>query len=683
MKHHHIIQPDLSTGREKNSAPGMSCASFRVMFLFLVLALIFLNGCSTTRLTRPKLPSRSWTFARKTYYTIMPDSIEYSEPTRLGLRTMNLERMVSQDPKKVLLQLEESYNRAQIPEVASIMAEVSFKEGKRQEENRFVSDPSCLKMAEWYLRAAKYAYIFLFDPRIEAKRNPYSPIFQNVCLIYNESTKRLLRLAGCGSENKNFITSGGIQIDLPDQPRDVQVSMRSQEWKIEDFDWFRFSSDFEVTGLKNRFLRYGLGVPLIAKCREVYKRDIRFHYCLPEHCVPMTAFLYFENEVPKVELIDTLECLTAKVGNVSIPLEVDHTTPLAYGFELTVKTDALDGATLGLLNPDSLMKETRDGNRKLKGFYMPQAYDSQKIPVVMIHGLWSSAMSWMEMYNTLTNLPEIREKYQFWFYFYPNGQPFWVSSVQFRDDLEQLRKELDPNRENANLDQIVLIGHSMGGLIASMQTLDSHEVLWNLITSTPVEDLPGDPESNQEVARWFHLKPNPSIACVITLGTPFRGSGFANSAIRNLTGMLGHKASIVETNLKKFRKQNKKFIQNDELLKYETAIDSLQKGTIFWDGLAQCEPAAWVQYRNIIAKLTSKERASSDGVVSIESATQPWQVAETSYVTSLHSEITKSPEAIVDVATILMKRLNPSKKVELPYQSLPQTLPMGDNSEDP
>ncbi|MBR0193575.1 MAG: alpha/beta hydrolase [Thermoguttaceae bacterium] len=678
----HSIQPNLPNSAEKVCATGTKYTSFRVMFLFLALMLVLLSGCATTRLTRSRLPSPSWTFARKTYYSIIPDSIEYSEATQLGLSTLNLERLVSQDPKAALVQLEESYCHVQVPELASIMAEIAFKEGKRQEEHRFVSDPSCRKMAEWYLRSAKYAYLFLFDPRIEAKKNPYSPIFQNVCKIYNESTKRLLRLAGCGGDKTDFITDKGIQIDLPDQPRTLQISMRSREWKVEDFDWFRFSSDFEVTGLKNRFLRYGLGVPLVAKCREVCKRDIRFHYCLPEHCVPMTALLYFENEVPKVEFIDTLECLTAQIGTVSIPLEIDHTTPLAYGFDLTVKSDALDGATLGLLNPDSLLQETQDGNRQLKGFYMPQAYNSQKIPVVMIHGLWSSAMTWMEMYNTLTNLPEIREKYQFWFYFYPNGQPFWVSAVQFRDDLEQLRKELDPKRENTNLDQMVLVGHSMGGLIASMQTLDSREILWNLITSTPVEDLPGDSESNQEVARWFHLKPNPSIACVITMGTPFHGSVLANPAVRKITRMVGHKASIVETNLKNFRKQNKKFIQNDELLKYETALDSLQKETIFWDGLAQCEPAPWVEYRNVIAKLTNKERASSDGVVSIESATQPWKTAQTTYVTALHREITKSPEAIKDVATILMERLSPAKNPKFQILSPAQPSPTVGSSVD-
>jgi len=675
------VQSVFPENSEKICTFRAKYATFGGIFVLFVLMLVLLSGCAATRLTKSRLPSRSWTFARKTYYTIMPDSIEYSEPTRLGLRTLNLERLVSQDPKQALIQLEEAYNYAPMPELASIMAEVAFREGKRQEEHRFVTDPACLKMAEWYLRAAKYSYMYFFDPRIASKRNPYSPTFQNVCGIYNASTESLLRLAGCGNEKSEFIIADQIQIDLPDQARNISLKMHSRDWKAKDFDWFRFASDFEVTGLRNRYRRYGLGVPLIAKCREVCKRDVRFHYCLPEHCIPITAFLYFEDEVPKLELVDTLECATAQIGDVSIPLEIDYTTPLAYGFELTVKTNALDGATLGLLNPDSLLKETKDGNRKLKGIYMPQAYDSKKIPVVMVHGLWSSAMTWMEMYNTLCNMPEIREKYQFWFYFYPNGQPFWVSAAQLRDDLESLRRDLDPKRENTNLDQMVLLGHSMGGLVASMQTLDSGEVLWNLITTTPAEDLPGDPESNQEVARWFHLKPNPSVACVITLGTPFRGSGFANSPLRNITGMVGYKASVVETSLKKFRKQNKEFIQNDELLNYETALDSLQKGTVFWDGLAQCKPSGWTEYRNVISKITQKEGSTSDGVVSIESATLPWNTGQATYVTGLHREITKSPEAIMDVGAILLERLAKPKKLEPPAQSPLQTSPTGGNSE--
>ena len=66
------------------------------------------------------------------------------------------------------------------------------------------------------------------------------------------------------------------------------------------------------------------------------------------------------------------------------------------------------------------------------------------MPVVMVHGLWSSPITWMEMYNDLRSDPLVREHYQFWFYLYPTGQPFWFSATQMREDLALMRRELDP-----------------------------------------------------------------------------------------------------------------------------------------------------------------------------------------------------------------------------------------------
>ena len=107
------------------------------------------------------------------------------------------------------------------------------------------------------------------------------------------------------------------------------------------------------------------------------------------------------------------------------------------------------------------------------GLYMVQPYEPGKIPVLMVHGLWSSPMTWMEMFNDLRSQPEIRDHYQFWFYLYPTGQPFWLSAAQLRRDLAKVREVLDPTHQEPALDQMVLIGHSMGGLVSQLQTLQS------------------------------------------------------------------------------------------------------------------------------------------------------------------------------------------------------------------
>src|SRR5207248_836369 len=46
-----------------------------------------------------------------------------------------------------------------------------------------------------------------------------------------------------------------------------------------------------------------------------------------------------------------------------------------------------------------------------------------KIPVVLIHGLWSSPRSWAPMIEGLQADPILRENYQFWTFGYPTGEP--------------------------------------------------------------------------------------------------------------------------------------------------------------------------------------------------------------------------------------------------------------------
>ena len=112
-----------------------------------------------------------------------------------------------------------------------------------------------------------------------------------------------------------------------------------------------------------------------------------------------------------------------------MPLESDLSTPLAYF--LSRPEMNLDTSTLGLLHPEKMLKKPADAllgtKAPLKGLYMVQPYEPGKIPVLMVHGLWSSPISWMEMFNDLRSRREIRDHYQFWFYLYPTGQPFWLA----------------------------------------------------------------------------------------------------------------------------------------------------------------------------------------------------------------------------------------------------------------
>src|SRR5262249_25073995 len=132
-----------------------------------------------------------------------------------------------------------------------------------------------------------------------------------------------------------------------------------------------------------------------------------------------------------LELYDPHYACDVQLCNRVVPLETELTIPLAHLLD-SPYFKKNDIATAGLFDPDKLAEA--------KGLFMLEPYDPNRIPVVMIHGLWSSPTTWMEMFNDLRSWREIREKYQFWFYLYPTAQPFWTSAAQLRQTLSEARQ---------------------------------------------------------------------------------------------------------------------------------------------------------------------------------------------------------------------------------------------------
>ena len=148
---------------------------------------------------------------------------------------------------------------------------------------------------------------------------------------------------------------------------------------------------------------------------EYYPEDLSF---------PVTAFLRVDlaaneddaDRAAVLEIHDSLEHSQVLVAGRSVPLETDLSTPLAH----TLSHPSLDDnrlSTLGLLQPEKA--------ERIQGLYMLEPFQEDKIPVLMVHGLWSSPVTWMEMSTTCGVIREFESNYQFWFYLYPSGQPFW------------------------------------------------------------------------------------------------------------------------------------------------------------------------------------------------------------------------------------------------------------------
>src|SRR5262249_14822817 len=96
------------------------------------------------------------------------------------------------------------------------------------------------------------------------------------------------------------------------------------------------------------------------------------------------------------------------------------------------------------------------------GLSLLSPYQRGRIPVVLIHGLWSNPWSWARMVEVLEADAALRDRYQFWTFGYSTGDPLPYTAALLRRDLDEVRQRFDPDRSDAAWDRMVLVGHSMG-----------------------------------------------------------------------------------------------------------------------------------------------------------------------------------------------------------------------------
>ncbi|MDO5552276.1 MAG: alpha/beta hydrolase [Planctomycetia bacterium] len=587
-----------------------------------------------------------------------------SAKTSLTLRMYDFRN--ADDPSlDTLIDLYEQIEERPTPDLIASFAEVAHLEGRKREAK------DTALAAELYASSSLACYRFLFDPEYIHLQNPFDEQFRDIYLLYNGSLERLLRLLLNNEQEFRLIPGEELRIASGEHQWRAECRMATGSWKPEEIDYFKFAWDYELVGVENEYRQGGLGVPLIARRKQNPTGRHEEKYYPLGLCFPVTAFLrpldrnLQEADGPDaiLELYDPLVATSAMVNGIPIPLESDLTTPLA--FFLTSPQNQL-ASSVGLFRPEELLKPIpgldAENTRTFKGLYMMQPYEPGKIPVVMIHGLWSSPLTWMEMFNSLRSYDEIREHYQFWFYFYPSGQPFWVSAAELRDDLTEIRATLDPEHKQRKLDEMVLIGHSMGGLIAEMQTMDSGTHFWNLISDHSFDEVELDPEIKAELQDWFFFQANPSVRRVITIATPFEGSDSANDITKWFANRLIAMPSQFSQVVTSFLDSQSRLIKDDRMLKIRTSVASLAPECPVYKAMDSSHLADNVTRDNIVGVLPELESrwyspVKSDGVVEWKSSHRQNASSET-IIPAPHMTVHTHPAAIFQTLCLLKDHLN-------------------------
>jgi len=501
---------------------------------------------------------------------------------------------------------------------------------------------------ELCLDAAEFSWRYLTEPDADGRLlDPNAAIHRETTDIYNTSLQELLRLVKYSGRYRLGRT---IRMPMTGRQLDVEIPHPTHWLSETQLGAFYFVADYELKNLRNRHDSRGVGVPIVIHRQRQDGSDLEDYYA-ERLSFPATVVARFPRNGDEsqdrihLQVFDPRDSDGVVVNDTLVPLETDLSTPLAW-FLTNPKLSLLD--TFAFLRPDQA--ET------LEGLYMVQPYDPDRIPVLMVHGIWSSPITWMEMFNDLQSDPAIREKYQFWFYMYPTGQPLTFATASLRDRLKELRQRCDPHGLNEKLDQMVVVGHSMGGLMSYLLTIDSDDKLWNSMSKLPVAEIKADRKAHESIQRVFFFEADRSVDRIVTIASPFGGSGYANVFTRWLSGSLVFLPSRTSALSELIFRQNNQSIW-DRIFTPRTSVDSLDRNSAVVRLVSQTTIPDEVVHHNVVGVSRGRTMAEwSDGVVKLTSAHRDDADSEIR-VRAGHSEVHRRRETIDEVRRVLLQHL--------------------------
>ncbi len=266
----------------------------------------------------------------------------------------------------------------------------------------------------------------------------------------------------------------------------------------------------------------GVGVPLVGWKKSTPVGSPREHFLLPNGQPGiLTATLAFDPPIsPAWHFTYRWLHEDQLIGTTPHRLAADWTAPNAFFWHMC----ELDNLKIqNVIRPERYMQET--------ALYFVQPYDPLKIPLVFVHGLVSSPDAFKNMINELAPEPWFRQHYQIWLYNYPTGNPWLYSSLKFREVMRAACDYARTHGNDRNLKRMVVVGHSMGGLLARSSVTDPKTVFYNSLVQAPVNARQAPSTASSLVHDTTLYQPLTEPRRVVFLAVPHRGSPAANLRI--------------------------------------------------------------------------------------------------------------------------------------------------------
>jgi pimeloyl-ACP methyl ester carboxylesterase len=417
-------------------------------------------------------------------------------------------------------------------------------------------------------------------------------------------------------------------------PKPVDPEHNPSRYDLFPTDSLKISGTF----FKTRSAVTGIGAPLVAVARSE-NPHFRQQYKLPRVYAPVTAAIRFSGQKAELDFVDPMKSERIVLSKRTFPLAVDLSAPTAM---LIARERPERLGFSRLMNPGKYTDTAR--------LAQLQQYDPNRTPVIFVHGLQETGASWAPMIDSLHEDPWVRKRYQFWFYSYPSGYPYPYSAALFRHDLDAIKRAFPDHK------RVVLVGHSMGGMICRLMITDSGDKIWRDFFATPPNKTPLANDTRKIAEDVFIFHHRPDVQRAIFISTPHRGSKFASGWVGRIGAALVH----APRNFASIYASTKPLLIADPaarpLKRMPNSIDTLEPNDRFVQAVNNLPITPGIPYHSIMGDRGRGDTPnSSDGIVPYWSS--HLNGARSELIVNSGHQAQYNPQAIQEVHRILKENL--------------------------
>jgi pimeloyl-ACP methyl ester carboxylesterase len=272
----------------------------------------------------------------------------------------------------------------------------------------------------------------------------------------------------------------------------------------------------------------------------------------------------------------------------------------------------------------------------------------------MIHGLAASPLNWGRISNAIWGDAALRGRFQVWHVVYQTDAPLMILRRHVQGYLDNAWNVLDPEGDDPARKGMVLIGHSMGGVIARLLCVESGDVMWKAAFTVPLGQLPLKPEEAAAIDQILLTHPYPGVTRAIFLASPHHGSPSADAWYGRLfRKIIGRHVPEMRV-LQRLAREHPEVVSDAVRETYAQAavnsIATLQAAQPVRAASQSLMPQPGIRYHTIAGSLPG-EVPPGDGIVPLDSAKIAG--AESTLVVQYGHQLYESDKVIAEVLRIL------------------------------